>query len=536
MKTSETSPLRVDFLPVAALDLRGRVGMTLAPGKKAPGASGRWDRSLEADLDRIRNVFRAGVLVSLVEDHELDALGIGALPAACARHGLDLVRFPIADGGVPASSAAFDALVADIVARATDGWNIVIHCRGGLGRTGLVAAACLVTRGHTPASALRAARAARPGAVETPAQERYLADYAARATRTATIARVPSVSRFRGALLAGALGDALGYPIEFEPRASIELRSGAVSPGAHVSDDTQMTLFVAEGVIRAIQRWNDRGIASVVNVVQRALLRWRATQTPGLMVVPSGESGWLIGDRRLHVRRAPGTTNLEALGQQARRFWTPTLEAAPNHSKGCGAIMRSAPFGLAASTREQAFESARDSALTTHGHPSGYLAAAYFAALVHDLSRGVGLASALAHADRLLARERGFEEVRAAVDRARAVAAGGAPSAESIESLGGGWVAEEALAIALACVLSAGRPGRGAMRAALWRAAAHGGDSDSTASLAGNLLGAAWGEERLPPEWVAKLELCDVIVRVSDDLHAVAVVGAEFDHESYPPN
>ncbi len=132
-----------------------------------------------------------------------------------------------------------------------------------------------------------------------------------------------------------------------------------------------MTLFVAEGVIRTQQRAQERGRASLVNVVQHALLRWLATQSPNLLLDSPGERGWLVGDARLHARRAPGNTNLGALRSQASEWRTPSVEHPPNNSKGCGAIMRSAPLGLAAASREEAFEAARDTAVVTHGHPSG---------------------------------------------------------------------------------------------------------------------------------------------------------------------
>ncbi len=137
-----------------------------------------------------------------------------------------------------------------------------------------------------------------------------------------------------------------------------------------------MTLFVAEGNIRTRQRVQERGGASLVNVVQHALLRWLSTQSPALVLDSPSERGWLGGDPRLHARRAPGNTNLGALRGQAAQWWTPSVEHPPNNSKGCGAIMRSAPFGLAAASREEAFEAARDTAVVTHGHPSGYLARA----------------------------------------------------------------------------------------------------------------------------------------------------------------
>lgn len=525
---------------MSALGLPGRVGMTFAPGKKAPGIGGSWDRDLESDLDRLRDVYRTGVVVSLVEDKELRQLGIASLGDECATRGMELVRFPIVDGDVPRSVADFRALVERIVSMLAEGSNVVVHCRGGLGRTGLVAAACLVARGHAPAEAIRLVRRCRPGAVETRGQEQFLEEYAGQGARTPAPAPRPQLSHFRGSLLGGALGDALGFPIEFESGpferdAPASLGADHHGPAA-ISDDTQMTLFVAEGIIRTVQRAQERGGASLVNVVQHALLRWLVTQSPGLQLDSPSERGWLIDDARLHALRAPGNTNLGALRGQAAEWWTPSVGHPPNDSKGCGAIMRSAPFGLAAASREQAFEAARDTAVVTHGHPSGYLSAAYFAALVYDVARGSSLREAMGLADKLLVRERRADEVRAAVDAALRVAAHGAPGTAAIESLGGGWVAEEALAIALACALTAGEPSAESMRAALWRAAAHSGDSDSTASLAGNLLGAAWGGDHLPPRWLAQLELRDTLDRIAEDLHASAIIGAELDFESYPPN
>jgi len=540
VKTSASDPIRVDFVPVSALGLPGRIGMTFAPGKKARGIGGHWDRDLVADLDRLRDVYRTGMLVSLVEDDELRQLGIAELADDCAALGMQLVRFPIVDGGVPRSLADFKALVERIVATAREGGNVVVHCRGGLGRTGLVAAACLVACGHAPAEAIRLVRRSRPRTVETGEQERFVDEYAALAERKPLRRRAPERSRFRGSLLGGALGDALGYPLEFSssgfgPAPPASLAADHHGPAA-ISDDTQMTLFAAEGIIRAVQRVQERGSASLVNVVQHALLRWLATQSPRLQLDSPSERGWLVGDARLHAQRAPGNTNLGALRMLASERWTPSVGHPPNDSKGCGAIMRSAPFGLAAASREEAFEAARDTAVLTHGHPSGYLAAAYFAALVHDVARSTSLGEAMSAADELLAHERACDEVRAAVVAARGVATRGVPDRSAIESLGGGWVAEEALAIALACALTAGEPSAESMRAALWRAAAHSGDSDSTASLVGNLLGAAWGCGHLPSRWLAQLELRDTIDRIAEDLHASSILGAQLDFESYPPN
>jgi ADP-ribosylglycohydrolase len=120
-------------------------------------------------------------------------------------------------------------------------------------------------------------------------------------------------------------------------------------------------------------------------------------------------------------------------------------------------------------------------------------------------------------------------------DAARKAAATRDVSRRTIERLGGGWVGEEALAIALFCALTAGGSDTGSVAAALWRACAHAGDSDSTGSLTGNLLGAMLGVEALPRAWLEDLELRDVIESVALDLHAACVLGREPDPKRYPP-
>jgi hypothetical protein len=128
----------------------------------------------------------------------------------------------------------------------------------------------------------------------------------------------PLLDRIVGCLLAGALGDALGYPVEFDASGVALLKKyGAAGPSSltyageaigHISDDTQMTLFVAEGLIRAHQRFIERGPCSVVHVIVHALMRWYSTQgksVPG----PVPADGWLVAEPRLRARRAPGNTS-----------------------------------------------------------------------------------------------------------------------------------------------------------------------------------------------------------------------------------
>jgi ADP-ribosylglycohydrolase len=343
----------------------------------------------------------------------------------------------------------------------------------------------------------------------------------------ATAAR--PADRVRGCLLAGALGDALGYQIEFDKIDQIKAKRGGMDvperlgfAGAPlVSDDTQMTLFVAEGLVEAA-----RGKAAhPTRVIARALDRWYVTQgrpqtrrpwTPDA-ARDAGAVG-LLGEPRLHARRAPGTTIMAALG--ARHEVGPSWAAlrAANDSKGCGAVMRAAPCGLVAATREDAFALACDQGAITHAHPGGVLPAGALAALVWDLVRGATLAVAVDAALALVAAERGCEGTVALIERARALAAAGPPAWTALEELGGGWTGDEALAIALACALTIEGDGEDAVKAVLWRAAMHGGDSDSTASIAGNLVGAALGAGALPVAWLETLELRDVVERVADAL------------------
>jgi ADP-ribosylglycohydrolase len=324
-------------------------------------------------------------------------------------------------------------------------------------------------------------------------------------------------------LLGGAIGDALGYPVEFVGSgAAIVAAHGRDAPPrllrcsdgeVHFSDDTQMTLFTAEGLTRARLAAELHAGAGLVEHVHAAYQRWLYTQWPDRFERP--ESGGLLDEPALVARRAPGNTCLRALSENVQNARVPTVASPPNDSKGCGAVMRSAPFGIAARDRAEAFASSRDCAVLTHGHPSGYLSAAYFASLVFDLARGARLNDAMASADALLAEQEGRGELVAALARARALPP--SPGFEVLEALpDGGWVGEWAVAIAIACVREVDVTREQDVARALWRAAAHGGDSDSTASLAGNLLGAMGAS--LPHAWLEDLELRPLIERAARDL------------------
>ncbi len=207
-------------------------------------------------------------------------------------------------------------------------------------------------------------------------------------------------SRFLGCLLGGAVGDALGAPIEFEGFQSIVnhfgphgIRDFAPVYGhiGAITDDTQMTLFTAEGLLRAQIRSVNKGICHPPSVVHRAYLRWLHTQgeTPTQLAVTIPMDGWLIGTTELWSRRAPGVTCLSSL-RNTGEIGAP----ATNDSKGCGGVMRVAPVGLAVQP-EVAFQMGSEVAALTHGHPSGYLSAAYLALLISNVVHGASLREAI---------------------------------------------------------------------------------------------------------------------------------------------
>ncbi|WP_329307211.1 ADP-ribosylglycohydrolase family protein [Streptomyces sp. NBC_01260] len=353
-------------------------------------------------------------------------------------------------------------------------------------------------------------------------------------------------ARVRGCLLGGAIGDALGNPVEFLSLAGIRRAHGeqgvrgltADEDGVagRVTDDTQMTLFTAEGLIRAHSRAMLRGIGGAETaVIRHAYLRWLDTQNhpapPGREGDDPVRTGWLRQQPWLYARRAPGNACLTGLtAGHTPDPMAPLGEPGPVNtgSKGCGTVMRSAPFGLTGQNAGASFGLAARCAQITHGHPTGAYAAGALAAIVSHLLDGDSLPGSVLRAMELLARHPGHEETTAALRAAFELAAQGAPSAEKVESLGAGWVAEEALAIAVYCALVLPRAAQ--VDEALLLSVNHSGDSDSTGAVCGNLLGAHHGDVHLPPSWLVLTEGRAVIAEVADDL------SLEFEHAvQWPP-
>lgn len=325
-----------------------------------------------------------------------------------------------------------------------------------------------------------------------------------------------STRLIEASLLGGALGDSLGAEIEFWDLAQIRSRypDGPTELIPHqgvrgaITDDTQMTLFTAEGLIRAHVRGTLRGIVSVEGTVHHALLRWLLTQGEAVAIdFPIDRTQGLVADVRLRHRRAPGNTCLAAL-RSARDFATP----ARNNSKGCGTIMRVAPVAFAA-PRELVRRLAIETSALTHGHPTGQLAAAAWAELLADVAAGADVATRA----ELLANEYAMldggtetaDAIRSALDAPR----DGQP--ETVEMLGGGWTADEALAIGLYAALAT-KDFEGGLRCAV----THSGDSDSTGAIAGTLLGLIYPDQTLQHSWGKVVECRDLIATIAADLAA----------------
>lgn len=333
-------------------------------------------------------------------------------------------------------------------------------------------------------------------------------------------------SRTFGCILGGAVGDALGAPVEFLNLDEIRRQYGisgitryeqAYGRQGAITDDTQMALFTAEGLVlsRVRQEYAQGGLA--IAAIYHAYLRWLYTQDThrqGQLVNDHGTcamiDGILSGHQELFTCREPEKSCLAALlsGNMG------SMDQPINDSKASGGLMRVAPIGLVYSDAEESFRMGCASAAITHGHPSGYLCAGFLASLISRIVSGDPLMEAISEAIRILKRHKDHGESLMAVEAAIERYHRQKPSPEAIESLGAGWVAEEALAIGLYCALAAGDD----FRQGVLLAVNHSGDSDSTGSVTGNIIGAHYGTDVIPDEWVDALEMKELVQEIATDL------------------
>lgn len=339
--------------------------------------------------------------------------------------------------------------------------------------------------------------------------------------------------------MGGAVGDALGAAVEFDRLRDIRARFGpegvrdfaeAYGRVGAITDDTQMTLFSAEGLLRAYLRHQSKGISHPPSLLHHAYLRWYFTQgyKPQAKIVQREKwpDGWLIKEERLFSQRAPGNTCLSALSA-TKKLGQP----AKNDSKGCGTVMRVAPFGLALNP-ERAYLLAAESSALTHGHPTGIIAGGAFALLIAFLVEGSSLLDSVEKTRTFIAEKPNSRECLQALDAAISLAQNSdSPSPEKVESLGEAWIAEEALSIALYCALVATSFEHGVLLAVN-----HSGDSDSTASMAAQLLGLIHGPNPALERWASRVELRDLLETIATDLAAMraGIFDVRSNWERYP--
>lgn len=323
-------------------------------------------------------------------------------------------------------------------------------------------------------------------------------------------------NKIKGCLLGGAIGDALGYPIEFMSYRNIvskygkngienfELHNGV----ALISDDTQMTIFTAEGLING---YCNKDLS--IKYVYWAYLDWLKTQ--GYKVrCPGSENTYcmkLSDEEELNHRRAPCNTCLSALlsGKMG------TIKTPINSSKGCGGVMRVAPIGLFLEKFDNNLDRvtmfAAEAAAITHGHELGYIPAAAFARIIALLYRGQGIKYAVDNTveaiNRLFSNARHLTEFNKIINLAVELSSRNINDVEAINKIGQGWVGEEALAIAIYCSLKYPDDFTKAVCAAV----NHDGDSDSTGAITGNIMGTLLGESAIPEKYLENLELYELI-------------------------
>ena len=356
-------------------------------------------------------------------------------------------------------------------------------------------------------------------------------------TKHQTIPVLPVRDRILGCLIGGAAGDALGYPVEFFSEQTLRERCGdggirqyipdPVSGTARISDDTQMTLFTANGLLAGDTCTALHGIgAQPHGYVSRAYQDWLITQRTSAPARDAHASiCWLMDIPALYRCRAPGNTCLSALAQQQGQ---PPLESyigqPQNHSKGCGGVMRVAPLGVSRYTVmpiEALDREGAELAAITHGHSLGYMPAAVLTHILHRIvypERAQTLLQIVYEARdtvrTLFAGDKHLDELTARIDLAIRLADNTEPDLTNIHRLGEGWVAEETLAIAIYCALRHADD----FSAGIIAAVNHCGDSDSTGAVTGNILGALLGYDAIDRAWTRDLELRDVILELADDL------------------
>ncbi len=341
------------------------------------------------------------------------------------------------------------------------------------------------------------------------------------------------LDKYRGCLIGGAVGDALGYAVEFLTERNIASTYGEsgiteyelINGVAQISDDTQMTLFTANGLLLGTTRGKTRGImGKYSDYIACCYGEWLRMQTSDYPLNEKHPYTWLINIPQLYDNRAPGNTCFSALSSFLRGD-KGTIDEPINNSKGCGGVMRVAPIGIYFGGKKSKIEDvdmiAAESAAITHGHDLGYIPAAALVHIIHLVSHNKDITlleavnNMISTMEELFANARHIIEFTDLMEKAVMLSGSDVADIDAIHMLGEGWVAEETLAIAIYCALKY----QNDFKKAVVTAVNHKGDSDSTGAVTGNILGAYLGLSAIPSQYLKNLELKNVILELADDLY-----------------
>ena len=322
------------------------------------------------------------------------------------------------------------------------------------------------------------------------------------------------IDKSQASLILGALGDALGAAIEFMKLSQITAKyredshkvKGIQFPGeaygkkGPITDDTQMTLFAADGLISAYKRGADRGILGEYSIYTTfSYIQWLITQgqtNENYSDIDQWGNRELFDIIKAQGQRSPGNTCLSSL-----RSAPNPIKPAKNSSKGCGAVMRVAPIGIffgnlihntSAESLQRVYDEGVKDAAITHGHKTAHHTSGLLAVIIALSLNGESLETAVRRSLEFF----GTPDVSGIAEKAIQLASE-PPSTKNLQVLGQGWIAEEALAIALYCSLLCTK-GLLSVEDALRLAVNHDGDSDSTGAITGNILGASLGTKAIP--------------------------------------
>lgn len=454
-------PIRISEAPAG----NGIIGITFAPGKRGPSNFGAaHERDLGTDLDVVAD-WNAAAVVTLIENHEFATLEISDLGEEVRRRYMEWHHLPILDVSVPdgvfeADWPMHSARLRGLLER---GERILVHCRGGIGRAGMISARLLVELGAAPASALALVRKVRhPNAAETPDQERWVEAGTCAADPLPDGSTEAVRDRAIGALLGLAVGDAVGTTLEFKSKPRFAVLEDMVGGGpfrlrpGEWTDDTAMALALGDSLI-ADAALDERDLMD-------RFLDWHQNGT------------YSCTGRCFDI----GVTTSAALGRY-RRNGNPFAGSADPHASGNGALMRLSPVAIRHwRDRQMLVDVAERQTRTTHGSPQTLAASSLYARMLADAIAGKSLTAILTGPL--------SDEVE-----------GGFRGLHRDAITGSGYVVKSLQAAIWAVNRTT------SFRSAILLAANLGDDADTTAAIAGQLAGAVYGASCIPADWLAKL-------------------------------